>query len=322
MQAAKAGPPAGGRGAGIPAWHVLPTAVLRPRTPAAEPLTWPVGSGQCHSGRDSGLPDARPPAAPGVWPAAPAAPVAREAGPPLASPTRLRPALCPGLPGPRGDAAPEAEAGPPERVLAGLREPAGAGQGGRGAPPHPEPLGAAGKAGCDGSLSPALDHTLRPLEEGQAQEGPVLAACCLLRLVVSSLKRGLWPETLLPWARPGVPSKLPGVTPAQSTAGPCAVPVEAEGRVGSSCVGREAAGQGLGAADSCAPSVRGPDAVWGQGGPSLWREPAGPTAGGNSLPCAAPRCTRAIWTTLGTRITPGSRRWPSASTSQTRATRS
>lgn len=37
------------RGAGIPGWHVLPTAALRPHTPAAEPLTWPVGSGQCQS---------------------------------------------------------------------------------------------------------------------------------------------------------------------------------------------------------------------------------------------------------------------------------
>lgn len=58
----------------------------------------------------------------GRWP--------EEAGPQTAVLTCPFLPLCSGLPGTRRDAAPEAEAGPPERVLAFLREPAGAGHGG------------------------------------------------------------------------------------------------------------------------------------------------------------------------------------------------
>lgn len=128
-----------------------------------------MGSGQCHSGpRQSGcqtlvglrlwrsgwLP------VPGRWPV--------EVGPWMALQTRLCPPPCSGLPGTRKDAAPEAEAGPPERVLAVLREPTDAGHGGRVAFLCPEPWQRTSSEGygMSGVQEPALAHISKPGEEG------------------------------------------------------------------------------------------------------------------------------------------------------------
>lgn len=206
------------RGAGIPGWHVLPTAALRPHTPAAEPLTWPVGSGQCQSACGSrGL--ARGPGRAGSQGGAPRhCPCRRASAPPL----------CPGLPGTRGDAAPEAEAGPPERVLAGLREPAGAGQGGRVAPRHPEPLVAAGRAGRDrGARPPGVPPRPQPqprppaappaAPRGRAGPGASCAGASWPRSVLSSPPKARAVPGSGALGQACGPLELPTVTPALST---------------------------------------------------------------------------------------------------------
>lgn len=96
--------------------------------------------------------------------------------------------------------------------------------------------------------------------------------------------------------------------------------VKAEGWGGSSWTGRGRAGPGAWVPCSCAQSVPG-SAEPGTGRSLPWRKPGAQGLLGDLAHLALPpRCTKATWTTLGTRTTPGSRRWPSVSTSQTRAT--
>lgn len=95
-------------------------------------VTWVVGSGQCHlAPRQPGCqtlvclwlqgPGWLP--MPGGWPV--------EVAPGEAMQTCLHFPLCSGLPGARGDTAPDTEAGPGERMLALLPELAGTGHGGK-----------------------------------------------------------------------------------------------------------------------------------------------------------------------------------------------